>query len=125
MRDRDEFELPVPEFFSTPIVNLGPIIDPPFSDAPDWSEYLTPVETRPVDFEQLEPTLTEEGARQAVELALSSERVIRELEGKRYEIMGVGSRSLDKDTEYPLVIIYNYTDDVVLEAMVDLSARTL
>lgn len=120
----DEFVLPLPELFSTEILNLGPIIAPPFSDAQDWSKYQTSVDTKPVDFEQLEPKLTDESARQAVDLALSSESVSRELEGKRYEIMGVGLRSLDRYTEYPLVVIYNYTDDVVLEALVDLVGTT-
>jgi hypothetical protein len=122
---RDDFVLPAPDLFSTEIINLGPIIDPPFSDARDWSEFLAPLETRPVDFEQLDPTLTEEGGRRAVELALSSERVTGELEGKRYEIMSVGMRSLDRETEYPLVVIYNYTDDVVLEALIDAAGASL
>jgi hypothetical protein len=121
----DEFVLPVPELFSTEIINLGPIISPPFSDAKDWSKYLPQVETKPVDFEPLESNLTEDSARQAVELALSSKSVISKLEEKRYEIMGVGLRSIDRDTEYPLVVIYNYTDDVVLEALVDLVGTTI
>jgi hypothetical protein len=123
----DEYEVPLPPsiFRTVEVINLGPRIEPPFSDARDWSEYLPPVETKPVDFEEREPTLTEEGSQTAVELALSSERVTRELEGKRYEVIGVGLRSLDKDTEYPLVVIYNYTDDVVLEAMLDLDERAL
>src|SRR5215208_578499 len=120
------YEVPPPDLLSTvEVINLGPRIEPPFSDARDWSEYLPPVQTHPVDSEEREPTLTEEGGRTAVELALSSERVTRELQGKRYEVMGVGLRSLDKDTEYPLVVIYNYTDDVVLEAMLDLDERAL
>jgi hypothetical protein len=123
---RDEFTLPPPGFFNTETINLGPVIDPPFSDARDWSEYLTPGETQPVDFEELEPSLSEDGSRQAVELALSSDDVAKEVEGKRYEVMGVGSRSVDRENEYPLVVIYNYTDDVVLEALVDLTeARVL
>ena len=32
---------------------------------------------------------------------------------------GVGTRALDRLTDYPLVIIYNYTDDVVVEVMID------
>jgi hypothetical protein len=120
------YEVPPPDLLSTvEVINLGPRIEPPFSDARDWSEYLPPVHTHPVDFEEREPTLTEEGSQTAVELALSSERVTRELEGKRYEVMGVGLRSLDKDTEYPLVVVYNYTDDVVLEAMLDMDERAL
>ena len=123
---RDEFEVPPPDVLSNvKIINLGPRIEPPFSDAKDWSEYLPPVETYPVDFEEREPTLTEEGSKMAVDLALASERVTRELERKRYEVMGVGLKSLDRDREYPLVVIYNYTDDVVLEAMLDLDEGAL
>jgi hypothetical protein len=123
---QDDFELPRPDLLRpVGIVNLGPRIEPPFSDAKDWSEYLPSVETNPVYSEELQPTLTEEGKQSAVELALSSDQVIGHLTGKRYEVMGVGSRSLDKDTEYPLVVIYNYTDDVVLEASVDPVGRGL
>lgn len=121
----DEIILPVPELFTTEIINLGPVIDPPFSDARDLSQFLTSVETRSIDFEQRDSMITEEHAGQAVELALVSEDVIAELQGKRYEIMGVGTKSLDRDTDHPLVVIYNYTDDVVLEASVDLDGTTL
>ncbi|AZJ24502.1 hypothetical protein CT694_34235 (plasmid) [Bacillus wiedmannii bv. thuringiensis] len=34
-------------------------------------------------------------------------------------------RPLNRDTEYPLVVIYNYTDDIVLEALVDLVGTTI
>jgi hypothetical protein len=123
---QDENVLPLPQLSTTTeVLNLGPVIDPPFSDARSWREFLTPIEIKPVYFEQLEPTLTKDRARQATELALASERLRRDLEGKRYEIMGVGMRSLDRRTEYPLVVIYNYTNDIVLEAMVDLTGRTV
>jgi hypothetical protein len=119
----EEFTLPPPGLSDTRVVHLDPLIDAPFVDARDWSQHLAPVETRPVDFEQLEPSITDAGARQALELALASEGVRQELEGKRYEALCVGSRSLDRQTDYPLVIIYDYTDDVVVEAMVDLAAE--
>jgi hypothetical protein len=121
----EEFALPPPGLSDTRVVHLDPLVGPPFVDARDWSRYLTPVETRPVDFERLEPRLTEGDARRVRELALASEGVQRELEGKRYEVLWVRSRSLDRQTEYPLVIIYNYTDDVVVEAMVNLTATTV
>jgi hypothetical protein len=111
--------LPPPGLFSIEIPNLGPIIDPPFVDAPDFSQYLTPADTRPVDFEPLEPRITDESRRQAVDSALASDRVTRKLQGKRYQVLEVGTWALDRQTDYPLVIIYNYTDDVVLEAMID------
>jgi len=119
----DEFKLPPPGLDITRVVHLDPFIDPPFVDAEDWGQYLTITETTPVDFKHLEPTITDQGAREARELALASNNVLTELEGKRYEVLWVGSRSMDRQTEHPLVIIYNYTDDVVVEATVDLAAR--
>jgi hypothetical protein len=119
----DEFALPPAwAFGSTDVINLGPRIDPPFSDAQDYSQYLTSVETRPVYVEQREPSVTDQSAQEAVDVALASEQVIRELEGKRYEVLGVGSKSADRQTDHPLVVIYNYANDVVIEATVDLGA---
>lgn len=117
----DGFTLPPPGLFSTEIINLGPVIEPGFCDARNWSEFLPSVETKAVYVESREVTLTEEGARRAVDLALAADAVVRELDAKRYEIMSVGLKSLDRQTEYPWVIIYNYTDDSVVEVTVDAS----
>lgn len=117
--------LPPPGLFSAEIPNLGPVIDPPFVDVPDFSQYLTPADTRPVDFESLEPRITDESRQQAVDSALSSDRVAQKLDGKRYQVLEVGTQSLDRQTEYPLVIIYNYTDDVVVEAVIDPIGRSI
>lgn len=111
--------LPPPGLFSAEIPNLGPIIDPPFVDVPDFSQYLTPAETKPVDYEPLEPRISDESRRQAVDAALASDRVTRKLQDKRYAVLEVGTWALDRQTDYPLVIIYNYTDDVVVEATID------
>jgi hypothetical protein len=122
----DQFTIPPAWAFSgIDIINLGPKIDPPFSDARDYSQYLTRVETRPAYSEQLEPSLTDEGARQATDVALASDQVSRELQGKRHAVLGVGSKSMDRQTDHPLVVIYNYTDDVVVEATIDLAAATV
>jgi hypothetical protein len=121
-----EFAIPPAWAFSgIDIINLGPRIDPAFSDARDYSQYLTRVETRPIYSEQFEAPVTDEGARQAMDVALASDQVSRELQGKRYGVLGVGSKSMDRQTDYPLVVIYNYTDDVVVEAIVDLAAATV
>jgi hypothetical protein len=117
----DGFTLPPPGLLSTEIINLGPVIEPGFSDARNWSEFLPVVETKAVYVESREVALTEEGARHAIDLALAADSVVRELDGKRYEIMSVGFKSLDRQTEYPWVIIYNYTDDSVVEATVDVA----
>jgi hypothetical protein len=99
-------------------INLGPVIEPRFSDARDWSELLSGVEITPVEYEPLEPRLSDEAARRAVDVALASDRVADELAGKRYDLMRVTLRSLDRETDYPLVVFYDYTDDVVLEVLV-------
>jgi hypothetical protein len=121
----EEVTVPPPGLSERRVIHLDPVVDPPFVDARDWSQYVTPVETRRVDFEQLNPGITDAGAQQAKELALASDVTRRELEGKRYEVLWVGSRSLDRETERPLVITYNYTDDVVVETTVDLGAATV
>ena len=118
-QERPPEPLPPPGLFSAEVPNFGPTIDPPFVDAPDYSQYLTPAEIRAVDFEALEPSITDESRRQAVDSALAADMVTRRLESKRYHVLEVGTRSMDRQTEYPLVIIYNYTDDVVVEAMID------
>src|SRR6476620_9697341 len=97
---KDDVVLPLPELLQTvEILNFGPVIDPPFSDARSWREFVTPVETKVFVSEQVQPTLTVEGSQQAANLALASERVVGELKGKRYELMGVGMKSLDRRTE--------------------------
>lgn len=122
----EEFAIPPPGLSDARVVHLDPLVGPPFADASrDWSRFLTPVETRPVDYERLEPRFTEGDARRAAELALASEGVRRELDGKRHGVLWVRSYSLDHRTEYPLVVIYNYTDDVVVEAVVDLTTTTV
>jgi hypothetical protein len=128
MSDKDRLrppELPPPGLRSVEIPNLGPRIDPPFVDVPDFSQYLTPADTSPVDFESLEPRITDESRQQAVDVALASDRTAGKLEGKRYEVLEVGTRSLDRQTDYPLVIIYNYTDDVVIEVTIDQVRRAV
>jgi hypothetical protein len=128
-RRRSESENPQPlppaGLFSAEIPNLGPVIDPPFIDVPDFSQYLTPANITPVDVEPVEPRTTTESRREAVDVALATDSVTSNLDGKRYEVLEVGTRSLDRQTDYPLVIIYNYTDDVVVEVTVDPDRRAV
>ncbi|MFF3224038.1 hypothetical protein ACFYV7_14690 [Nocardia suismassiliense] len=121
----ERFTLPPPGFLRTEIIDLGPVIDPKFSDARDWSELLPPVQTTPVYSEARDLRATDEAAAVAPEVALSQAGVNDLLDGKRYEIISVGTRFLDRDTEYPVVVIYNYSDDVVIEAIVDVTTRSL
>lgn len=117
--------LPPPNLFSVDIPNLGPVIDPPFVDVPDFSDYLTPPNITPVDVEYLEPRISDESRREAVDVALASEAVASNFREKRYEVLEIGTRSLDRETDFPLVIIYDYTDDVVVEAMVDPARKSV
>ncbi|MFI6416796.1 hypothetical protein ACIBG6_05095 [Streptomyces sp. NPDC050842] len=118
-------DLPPPGLRSVEIPNLGPVIDPPFVDVPDFSQYLTPADTSPVEFETIEPKITDERRQQAVDVALASDRAAGKLEGKRYAVLEVGTRSMDRQTDFPLVIIYNYTDDDVVEVTVDQVRRSV
>ncbi|MEU3424360.1 hypothetical protein [Streptomyces gardneri] len=118
-------ELPPPGLRSAEIPNFGPVIVPPFVDVPEFSQYLTPADTSPVEFETLEPRVTDESRQQAVDVALASDRTSGRLDGKRYAVLEVGTRSLDRQTDHPLVIIYNYTDDEVLEVTIDQVRRAV
>jgi hypothetical protein len=117
--------LPPPGLFGMGIPNLGPVVDPPFVDVPDFSRYLAPSDRTPVDFEPLEPPVADEARREAVSSALGSDRVTRRLEGKRYQVVEVGTCSEDRETHRPLVIIYDYTDDMVVEVTVDSVRRAV
>ncbi|WP_405009208.1 hypothetical protein [Kitasatospora sp. NBC_01539] len=122
----EEFSLPPPELMRVETVDLGPVIDPPFTDARSWREYLPKVRTAPVDFERIEPTLTDDGIHRAIEVALASGEVGPALTGKRCDVLSVGSAATGRDDEHPLVTIFNYTDGTVVEALVDLdSGRVL
>ncbi|MEU3502910.1 hypothetical protein ABZ726_19855, partial [Streptomyces hundungensis] len=117
-----EFTLPPPGLSEAGGMNLGPILDPPFSDAPDFRAYVQSVTTTPVTVQETESVIDEAGSRTAAELALQSEDVSRELAGRRYEVICVGSEAIDRDTHYPLVIIFDYTENVAVEARVDIDA---
>jgi hypothetical protein len=110
--------LPPANLFRAEVPNFGPVVDPPFVDVPDFSQYLTPANITPVVVESLEPRVTHETRQQEVDVALASDSVSSLLQDKRHAVLAVGTRSLDRQTDYPLVIIYNYTDDVVVEATI-------
>ncbi|MFF8835614.1 hypothetical protein [Streptomyces sp. NPDC015130] len=118
-------DLPPPGLRSAEIPNLGPRIEPPFIDVPDFSQYLTPADISPVEYESIEPRTNDERRRQAVDVALASDRTTGRLDGKRYAVLEVGTRSVDRQVEHPLVIIYNYTDDEVVEVTVDQVRRAV
>jgi hypothetical protein len=111
--------LPPPGLLSAEIPNRGPVVDPPFVDVPDFSRYLKLPEAIPVDYEVAEPRVNDESRRLAAELVLDSERVMGRLQDKRYAVLEIGTRTVDRETEWPVVIIYNYTDDLVVEATID------
>ncbi|WP_157032318.1 hypothetical protein [Kitasatospora cheerisanensis] len=78
--------------------------------------------TTPVAVEETAPIVSEAGSRRATELALHSEEVSRELAGRRHEVIGVGSGAADRSAHHPIVIIYDYTENLAVEAVVDLAA---
>ncbi|PXX57480.1 hypothetical protein DFR70_118135 [Nocardia tenerifensis] len=121
----ERFTLPPPGFLRTEIIDLGPVIDPKFTDAHDWSEFLPPMHATPVHSPERDLRAADEAAALAPEVALSHAGVNDLLDGKRYEIISVGTRFVDRDTEYPVVVIYDYTDDIVVEAIVDVAQRSL
>lgn len=111
--------LPPPSLLRAEVPNLGPVIDPPFVDVPDFREYLIAPDIRPVDFEELEPRIGAEARERATAAALAADAVSQRLSDKRHEVLAVGTKSLDRETEHLLVVIYNYDDDVVVEVAVD------
>ncbi|MFB8279506.1 hypothetical protein [Nocardia colli] len=121
----ERFTLPPPGFLRTEITDLGHDIDPKFADARDWSELLSPVQTTPVHSPERDLRAADEAAAAAPEIALGLPGIADLLDGKRYEIISVGTRFLDRDTEYPVVVVYNYDDDIVVEVIVDVATRSL
>jgi hypothetical protein len=119
----NEFSLPPPELMRVDPVDLGPVIDPPFTDARSFREHLAHVRTSPVDFEQLQPVLTGEERQRALDVALASEEVGRQTDGKRCEALSVGTAVTDRDTVHPLVTILDYTDGTAVEVLVDLDSE--
>jgi hypothetical protein len=120
-----DFTLPPPGLVRVEVPNLGPVIDPKFTDARDWSEFLSRVETTPVHFEERDVTAIDAARKIAPEIALAAPRVRELLEGKRHEVISVGTRAMEDDCEHPVVVIYNYSDDNVIEVLVDATAQSI
>jgi hypothetical protein len=75
--------------------------------------------TEPSPFEDRDASARDE----APAIALESVRVAGLLEGKRFGVLGVGWRALDRSRQAPVVTIYNYTDDLAIEVLVDVEDR--
>jgi hypothetical protein len=121
----EEFTLPPPGLLRVEVLNLGPVIDPKFTDARDWSEFLPHVDTTPVHFEERDVTSIDDARGAATDIALAASIVGELLDGKRYEVISVGTRAMEDDSEHPVVVIYNYSDDNVIEVIVDAAARSV
>ncbi|GAB2667363.1 hypothetical protein GCM10027088_52680 [Nocardia goodfellowii] len=119
----EKFTLPPPGFLRTEIMNLGPVMEPKFADANDWNEFMPVVETRPVAVQEIGMAALDAAAAAAPDIALAASGVADLLRGKRYEILSVGTRALDRETEFPVVVIYDYDDNVTVEAIVDPSRQ--
>jgi hypothetical protein len=121
----DEFLLPPPGLLMVAVLNLGPVIDPKFIDARDWSEFLPRIDKTAVHFEVRDISTIDAARRAAPEIALATSSVSALLDGKRYAVLSVGTRTLEDDSEHPVVVIYNYSDDKVVEVIVNTSARSV
>ena len=121
----DRFELPPPGLVRVEVLNLGPVIDPKFTDARDWSEFVPAVETRPVHFEERDIGSVDAERARAPEIALAASGVRELLDAKRYAVIEVGTRAMEDDSEYPVVVIYNYSDDNVVEVLVDTTSGSV
>lgn len=121
----ERFQLPPPGFLKTEIINLGPVIEPKYSDAEDWGRFLPAIETTPVRYEERSLAELDRRAAAAPEIALAATEIEELLRGKRYEIISVGTRELDRNTEYPVVVIYDYDEDITIEAIVDPAQRVV
>ncbi|MCJ0868942.1 hypothetical protein [Streptomyces sp. AP-93] len=114
----------IPGPFPGPFINLGPIIDPPFTDAYQWPTPDVPDDVRPVESATFEPPLSDELAMRAQEVALDSNEMSSQLAGMHYEVMGVTLLWAGKEEPpQPVVVVYRYNDDVVLEAALDPEAQ--
>ncbi|MFX0579370.1 hypothetical protein [Nocardia nepalensis] len=121
----EEFTLPPPGIGRVEIMNLGPVIDPKFTDARDWSEFLPQIEKTPVQFDEHDMRAFDDAAAAAPEIALAATDVGELLNGKRYAVLSVGTRALADDSEHSVVVIYNYSDDTVVEAITDTTERNV
>ena len=118
-------DVPPPRPDSPRTLNLGPIIDPPFVDAYQWEAPDKLENMRSVDVRPIRLRLTAELAARARALVLGAPEMRVRLEGARHEVMGVSVID-DKSLGFrPLVILYHYGRDVVLEATVDAGARRI
>jgi hypothetical protein len=104
---------------------IGPVIDPKFVDALDWSGFLPAHETKRVRFKKRDMSRLDEAINAAPAIALESARVSELLDNKRHEVVGVGTRSLDRETEVPVVTLYDYTSDVAIEVLVDVAKNSV
>ncbi len=122
---RMRHSLPEPYLDETAFVSFGPIIEPPFADAhpgevPDVLEDVREVVVEPWD-----PPLTEELSRRALAVAMESAELVRELEGARYEVIGVGLVDGKHEPARPVVVVYRYDDDRTIEAVLDAGATAV
>lgn len=121
----EEIFLPPPELFRRDVLNLGHTIIPAFVDAHDWGEFLPRVETHLVEFEYVDTSTLDAEHQVANEIATSSEELAAHVGDKRCEVVAISRRSKDRETSYPVVILYDYTDDVVHEVAVDIETRAI
>ncbi|HEY5843448.1 MAG TPA: hypothetical protein VIU87_18670 [Mycobacterium sp.] len=121
----EEIVLPPPGLLIPDVLNLGHTIRPAFVDARDWGEFLPDLQTYPVEYDEVDTSAVDAAARAAEEIAMASTELAERLGDKRREVLAVTQRSDDRDTDYPVVIVYDYTDDLVHEVAVDVDSRAV
>ncbi len=122
MEDSFRDLLPPPQLM--PYGELRAIIEPPFRDlvpfpgqemVDEWETF----ESRPV-----EDSLPEELVHKAQNVALANEHVKRLLTDKRYIPIGVSLlEGKDKEATSLLFVFYSYTDNLVIEVLLDRTAQ--
>jgi hypothetical protein len=105
---RMRHSLPEPVLDETAFVSFGPIIEPPFADAHPGEVSAVLEDVRDVMVQPWDPPLTEELARRALAVATESAELTRELEGTRYEVIGVGLVDGKHEPARPVVVVYRY-----------------
>jgi hypothetical protein len=118
--------LPEPVLDETALVSFGPIIEPPFADAHPGEVSAVLEDVREVAVEPWDPPLTQELSRRALAVAMASAELAHELEGARYEVIGVGLVDGKYEPARPVVVVvYRYDDDRTIEAVLDAGATAV
>lgn len=116
-------QIPLPPPRMIPHGELWPVVEPPLRDQapPMWLEEVEEWES--FESDPLDDVLTEDMVRKVQEIALAHEDVKKLLTDKRYLPIGTSlldnKRDDEPDVSSLLFIFYNYTDNLVIEVLLD------